>query len=78
MESLGLQPRRLVVVGYFIEYRMSYKLYTFCRSSTAWRARIALNLKHIKPQYVYVNLLKGEQKTSQYIDVNPNQGVPTL
>lgn len=46
---------------------MSYKLYTYFRSSTAWRARIALNLKHIKAEYVYVNLMKGEQKTGKYL-----------
>jgi glutathione S-transferase len=39
-----------------------YRLYTFARSSTAWRARIALNLKHITPEYSYVHLFKGEQK----------------
>ena len=36
-----------------------YKLYTFAKSSTAWRARIALNLKGIQVDYVYINLFKG-------------------
>lgn len=36
-----------------------YKLYSFARSSTAWRARIALNLKNIQVEYVYLNLLTG-------------------
>ncbi len=40
-----------------------YKLYTFAKSSTAWRARIALNLKRIQAENIYVNLLKGEQRT---------------
>ncbi len=39
-----------------------YKLFTFSRSSTAWRVRIALNLKSIKAEYIYVNLFKGEQQ----------------
>ena len=49
-----------------------YKLYTFARSSTAWRARIALNLKKITPEYAYVHLFKGEQKKEAYQKVNPN------
>ena len=40
-----------------------YKLYSFCKSTTAWRARIALNMKNIEPEYEYVNLFKGEHKT---------------
>jgi glutathione S-transferase len=48
-----------------------YKLYTFARSSTAWRARIALNLKGIKPQFIYVHLFKGEQRSESYKKLNP-------
>ena len=55
-----------------------YRLYTFYRSTTSWRTRIALNLKKLQPESVYVNLLKGEQRESKYKDINPNQGVPTL
>jgi len=36
-----------------------YKLYTFARSSTAWRARIALHLKKVEADYVYIHLFKG-------------------
>jgi hypothetical protein len=36
-----------------------YKLYTFARSSTAWRARIAFQLKGIEPDYIYIHLFKG-------------------
>ncbi len=55
-----------------------YQLYTFFRSSTAWRARIALNLKQIKPEYKFVDLFKGEQRTESYKKINPNTGVPSL
>jgi maleylacetoacetate isomerase len=55
-----------------------YQLYTFYRSSTAWRVRIALNLKQMKPQYQFVNLFKGEQRSEEYKKVNPNTGVPSL
>lgn len=53
-------------------------LYSFFRSSTAWRARIAVNLKQFPVQYSFVNLLKGEQKSEEYRKVNPNTGVPSL
>lgn len=55
-----------------------YKLYTFYKSSTAWRARIALNLKQIKPEYVFVNLLKSEQRSDEYRKINPHTVVPSL
>lgn len=55
-----------------------YKLYTYFKSTTAWRSRIALNLKQIKPEYVFVDLLHGKQKSEEYLKVNPNHGVPTL
>lgn len=57
---------------------LPFTLYTFFRSSTAFRVRIAMNLKGVKPNYEFVNLLKGEQKQSKYTDINPNQGVPAL
>ena len=58
--------------------KTTYKLYTYFRSSTSWRARIAFNLKHIKPEYVFVHLSKGDQKKPEYVHINPNQGVPSV
>ena len=49
-----------------------YTLYTFAKSSTAWRARIALNLKGIEVNYIYLNLFKGEHRSEEYRKVNPN------
>jgi maleylpyruvate isomerase len=56
------------------------KLYTYFRSSAAWRVRIALALKGIAWEPVYVHLLKsgGEQNTPEYRRVNPTGLVPTL
>lgn len=48
-------------------------LYTYFRSSTAWRVRIALNLMHITPEFKFENLLKGEQKSEEYAKINPNK-----
>ena len=38
-------------------------LYTYFRSSAAYRVRIALNLKGLKPDYRFIHLLKdgGQQ-----------------
>jgi maleylpyruvate isomerase len=55
-------------------------LYTYFRSSAAWRARIALNLKGLKPDFKFVHLLKngGEQYNTEYLRLNPQGIVPTL
>jgi maleylacetoacetate isomerase len=54
------------------------KLYTYFRSSAAYRVRIALNLKGVSYEAVPVNLLKGEQKAQSYREVNPQGRVPSL
>ena len=54
------------------------KLYTYFRSSAAYRVRIALNLKGVAYESVPVNLLKGEQRDPQYGAINPQHRVPAL
>ncbi len=54
------------------------KLYSYFRSSTAYRARIALHLKGIEFETAPINLLKGEQRSPAYLKVNPLGGVPAL
>ncbi len=55
------------------------KLYSFFRSSAAYRVRIALNLKGLDYEYISVNLAKGEAKGPQYKGaVNPQGLVPAL
>ena len=54
------------------------KLYGYWRSSCSWRARIALNLKGLKYEYLPVNLLNGEQHGEAYRAVNPTGTVPVL
>ncbi|HEY1709313.1 MAG TPA: maleylacetoacetate isomerase [Rhizomicrobium sp.] len=57
-----------------------FKLYSYFRSSAAYRVRIALNLKGIKPDYAFVHLLKdgGQQHGAAYRAVNPQELVPSL
>lgn len=55
-------------------------LYNYFRSSTSYRARIALHHKGLKFQYEPVHLLNngGEQHNPQYRHLNPAGEVPTL
>ncbi len=54
------------------------RLYTYFRSSAAYRVRIALNLKRVSYEAVAVNLLKGEQREAGYKALNPQMRVPSL
>lgn len=56
------------------------KLYTYFRSSAAYRVRIALNLKGLPYEAVPVHLLRngGEQRQADYLALNPAGLVPAL
>ena len=54
------------------------KLYTYFRSSAAFRVRIALNLKGLKYEPLFVHLAKGEHRRPQYTSVNTQALLPTL
>jgi maleylacetoacetate isomerase len=60
--------------------KSDYALYGYFRSSAAFRARIALNLKGIKPELRFVHLLRngGEQHTADYKAINPQELIPAL
>ena len=57
---------------------MKTQLYSFWRSSAAFRVRIALNLKGMDYEVIPVHLLKngGGQGTPEYASKNPNRLVP--
>lgn len=55
------------------------KLYTYFRSSAAYRVRIALNLKALDYEAIPVALAKdGEQQKPDYLQINPQGLVPSL
>jgi len=56
------------------------RLYSYWRSSAAYRVRIALNLKGLPYDIVPVHLLAngGEQHSADYAQLNPQEVVPTL
>jgi len=55
-------------------------LYSYWRSSAAYRVRIALNLKGLEYEIRPVSLLRdgGEHRQPAYLDINPQGLVPTL
>ncbi|HEX5184829.1 MAG TPA: maleylacetoacetate isomerase [Allosphingosinicella sp.] len=53
-------------------------LFDYYRSSASYRARIALNLKHLPYERVSVDLLHGAQKEAEYRARNPQGLVPML
>lgn len=56
----------------------SYKFYSYFRSSASYRVRIALNLKHVNHETIFVNLKKGGQQEEDYKKVNSQALVPAL
>lgn len=59
---------------------MSIKLYSYFRSSSAFRVRIALNLKNLNYEYIPVHLLNqgGEQNKADFLNLNPKGEVPLM
>ncbi|MCO5112946.1 MAG: maleylacetoacetate isomerase [Bdellovibrionaceae bacterium] len=59
---------------------MSLQLYSYFRSSSAFRVRIALNIKGLNYEYLPIHLLNngGEQNSTDYKKLNPKAEVPLL
>ena len=55
-------------------------LFSYFRSSAAWRVRIVLALKRVEVDYRYIHMLKdgGQQHAADYEAVNPMKLVPVL
>ncbi|MBB4041791.1 maleylacetoacetate isomerase/maleylpyruvate isomerase [Microvirga flocculans] len=56
------------------------KLYTYWRSTSSYRVRIALALKNVEAEQAFVHLVRngGEQKAPAYRAINPQGRVPAL
>ncbi|MEM8984946.1 MAG: maleylacetoacetate isomerase [Pseudomonadota bacterium] len=55
-----------------------YTLYSYFRSSTSIRVRVALGLKQLDYRYEAISLLDNEQSDDRYRAVNPEGLVPAL
>nr|WP_315405239.1 maleylacetoacetate isomerase [uncultured Pseudomonas sp.] len=54
------------------------ELYTYYRSTSSYRVRIALALKQLDYQSLPVNLLKGAQREAEFLGLNPQGRIPAL
>lgn len=54
------------------------KLYTYYRSTAAWRVRIALNLKGVAYESAFTHLRAGEHRTPGFLATNPQGLIPVL
>ena len=54
------------------------KVYGYFRSSAAYRLRIAMNLKGLSAPGESLHLVKGQQRTPDYLALNPQGLVPAL
>src|SRR6202521_391624 len=75
-----LCPRPSASATHPVRNETMLKLYSYFRSSAAYRVRIALNLKGLSYEILPVHLTKegGEQRRPEYRGINPQMRVPAL
>ena len=76
--GVSLPRLRDAVTAAAVARELTVKLYSYFRSSAAYRVRIALNLKGLPYATVPVNLVDGDQQSGAYRAVNPQGLVPAL
>jgi maleylacetoacetate isomerase len=54
------------------------QLYSYFRSSTSFRVRIALNIKGLSYTIIPVNIRANEHRAPDYLAINAQGVVPTL
>jgi len=55
-----------------------FELYSYWRTSATYRVRVAFNLKGVKPIEHNVNLDSGEQRSAEFLHINPLGAIPAL
>lgn len=55
-----------------------FELYSYWRTSATYRVRVALNLKGLAAQEHNVNLDAGEQRSPEFLKINPLGAIPAL
>jgi len=56
----------------------TFELFSFWRTSATYRVRVALNLKGLTAQEHIVNLDAGEQRSPEFLKLNPMGAIPAL
>jgi maleylacetoacetate isomerase len=56
----------------------SFELFAFWRTSAIYRVRVALNLKGLTAHERIVNLDAGEQRSDDFLKINPMGAIPAL
>ncbi|MDP9108665.1 MAG: maleylacetoacetate isomerase [Pseudomonadota bacterium] len=55
-----------------------FELYAFWRTSATYRVRVALNLKGLVAHEKSINLDAGEQRSAEFLRINPLGAIPAL
>lgn len=55
-----------------------FELFAYWRTSATYRVRVAMNLKGIVPDERYINLDAGEQRSKDFLQINPLGAIPAL
>jgi maleylacetoacetate isomerase/maleylpyruvate isomerase len=55
-----------------------FELYSFWRTSATYRVRVALALKGLTANERFVNIDAGEQRSPEFLKINPLGGLPAL
>lgn len=55
-----------------------FELFSFWRTSATYRVRVALNLKGLRATERNINLDAGEQRSADYLKINPMAAIPAL
>jgi maleylacetoacetate isomerase len=56
----------------------TFELYAFWRTSATYRVRVALNLKGLTAHEQIVNIDAGEQRSEEFLKINPLGAIPAL
>ena len=55
-----------------------FELFSYWRTSATYRVRVACNLKGVVPDEHNINLDSGEQRSAEFLAINPMGGIPAL
>jgi glutathione S-transferase len=57
---------------------MGYVLYDFLNSGNGYKCRLTMKALGIPYEYRFIDIIKGESRTPEYLAINPNGKIPVL